>query len=144
MISTEIICELTSESDWIEAYPILKVLRRDLDQQIFLSTRENYLSNNLTLFGLRVDGELQALAGVALYPHLSRQIDCWVHDIVTNESSQSKGYGRKLMQHIEKWAEQKGCSRVSVHTRVERKDSQRFYQEKLGYSNNAIVYSKEL
>jgi GNAT superfamily N-acetyltransferase len=139
----EEIVELLSEAEWCEAFPILQSLRHELEESALLRQREHFLQQNLTLFGLRVEQELVAVAGAHLYPHLSRGIDCWVHDLVTKESKRSLGYGKKLMRHIEGWARAHGCSRICVHTRLGRKDAQRFYEGKLGYPPSALVYYQE-
>lgn len=140
----EEIIELRSEAEWREAFPLLHSLRSDLDESIFLQRREQILSHNFTLLGLRVENELVAVAGVDLYPHLSRGVDCWVHDLVTKEGKRSRGYGQTIMRYIESWAKERGCSRVCVHTRIHRKEAQRFYETKLGYPSSAIVYYREV
>lgn len=136
--------ELSSQQEWQSAYPILKSLRADLIEKDFLKKREDFIRSGYTLFGLFSDTELVAVAGADLYPHLSRGIDCWVHDLATKEEQRSKGFGKELMRYIEKWAKEKGCSRLCVHTRVERTEAQKFYQNKLGYQQAALVYYQDL
>lgn len=143
-ISEEQIVELCTEAEWREAFPILYSLRSDLSEEDLVRRREKFIANGFTLFGVRVAGELMAVAGVDLYPHLSRGIDCWVHDLVTKESGRSRGLGAKLMRHIEQWAKSQGCSRICVHTRLHRKDAQRFYENKLGYAPSALVYYQDV
>lgn len=144
MIKTEEIKELHSNTDWQKAYPILKTLRADLIEDHFLSNRESLISNGYTLIGLFDSGELISVAGVDLYPHITRGIDCWIHDLATKENLRSNGYGKRLMQYIENWAKSKGCSRLCVHTRVEKISAQNFYEQKLNYKKSAITYYKEL
>ena len=140
----EKIVELRSEAEWREAFPILQSLRSELTEVDLLRRRDEFLADKFTLFGLRLSQELVAVAGADLYPHLSRGTDCWVHDLVTKESVRSKGYGEKLMRHIERWAKDHGCTRICVHTRLGREDAQRFYETKLGYPRSAVVYYQDI
>lgn len=140
----EEIFELETEDQWREAFPVLQTLRTSLTEEEFLKRRESMLTDGYHLFGLTHQGKLVAVASADLYPHITKDKNCWVHDLATAESERSKGFGAKLMRHLEQWAKDQGCSRLCVHTRLERQAAQRFYEEKLGYPKTAVVYYQDL
>ncbi len=136
--------ELTTESEWLRAFPILCNLRIDLTEDKFLKQRDTLIKDGYHLFGLSDHEQLVAVASANIYPHVTKGKNCWVHDLVTIEGERSKGYGKKIMQGIEAWAKSKGCSRLSVHTRIKNERAQHFYEKKLGYLKTAVTYSHEL
>jgi len=136
--------ELKSENEWREGFPALNSLRSKLTESEFLKRRETLLNAGYRLFGLKTNGKIVAVASADLYPHVADGVNCWVHDLATVDGERSKGYGAKLMQNVERWAKQQGCTRLAVHTRVEREKAQNFYEQKLGYPKTAITYYKEL
>jgi GNAT superfamily N-acetyltransferase len=52
--------------------------------------------------------------------------------LVVDESRRGRGIGRLLMQTAERWAREKGCTRVRVRSNVIREGAHRFYQA-IGY-----------
>ena len=125
-----------------EALDILRLLRPDLDDDKVLEQRDLLMANGYRLFGLHKAGRIICVAGVVLHPHLIRGAEFWVHDLVTLEEERSKGYGKAMMQHLERVALESGCSRLLVHTRIEREQAQHFYERHMGFETYAIVYQK--
>ena len=124
----------------MQAFEILKELRPTLDRKRFLNLRQDMMARSYCLYGLYVDGELVCVAGFILQPHIERGTEFWVHDLVSKGGIRSKGYGLQLMQYLETIARDMGCSRLLVHTQNKRADAQRFYENKLGYSDYAVVF----
>lgn len=133
--------ELSSEEDWRQAWEVLYQLRPYLELEYFLTMRRDLRNRGYRLFGLFSFSRIVCVAGILIHPHVSREGDFWVHDLVTIEDERSKGHGKNMMRFLEDLAREAGCTRLSVHTRVSRKDAQRFYEDKLGYQQYAIVYS---
>ena len=129
----EEIFELSTETEWCEAFPVLNTLRKDLTELEFLLRRTRLIYDGYHLFGLRSEGGIVAVASVAFYPHVTKEKNCWVHDLATLESERSKGFGARLMRGLEAWAKAQGCAPLCVDTRLDRSEAQRFYKEKLGY-----------
>ena len=138
------IFELTTEQEWREAFECLRGLRPNLKLESFLTNRQNLIDRDYHLFGLMQDGRIVCVAGYVLQPHIERGVEFWLHDFATLETERSKGHGLKMISHLEKIAEQHGCKRLVLHTRLDRKLAQKFYESKAGYSQYALVYSKEL
>lgn len=138
------VVELMTGEEWKQAWPVLAELRKDLTLAGFLFQRQPLLSSGYRLFALFKDGEIVSVAGIVIHPHVTRQKDFWVHDLVTAEHARSKGYGLELMRFLEQLAADNGCTRLCVHTRAEREEARRFYEQKAGYKEYAIVYVQDL
>jgi len=68
----------------------------------------------------------------------------WVYDLVTDEAHRSKGYGARLLAHVEKQAGENGYGIVSLSSDLQRKDAHRFYEEKMDYDKVSYVFLKRL
>ncbi len=53
--------------------------------------------------------------------------------LVVDESCRGQGVGRRLMEHAEQWARDRGCRSVRLRSNVVRAEAHAFY-ERLGYS----------
>ncbi|MBM2812930.1 MAG: GCN5-related N-acetyltransferase, partial [Chloroflexi bacterium] len=64
-----------------------------------------------------------------------------VENVVVDESVRRKGMGRRLMEHAERVARERGCYKVSFTSNARRTDAHAFY-ERLGFSPSHRGYSK--
>jgi GNAT superfamily N-acetyltransferase len=55
-----------------------------------------------------------------------------VWGLVVDEAHRGRGIGKRLMEHAEGWARERGFQDVSLRTNIIRKDTHRFYRS-LGY-----------
>lgn len=136
------IFELESEEQWREALPVLRELRPDLEITKTLNARESLLTRGYKLYGLVQDGRFVCVAGVVVSPHITRGNDFWVHDLATLSEVRSQGHGEAMMRFLEGEAYALGCSRLSVHTRLNRDRAQNFYENHLKYERYAVVFQK--
>jgi GNAT superfamily N-acetyltransferase len=62
-----------------------------------------------------------------------------------DEQYRGCGIGRFLLQHIERWAEEKGCDTILVRSNIIRTEAHLFYQ-RVGYENikQSKVFAKKL
>jgi GNAT superfamily N-acetyltransferase len=135
-------CELTEESEWREAHPVLQTLRPDLDLNAFLARRVELISQGYRLFGIRNQERIVSVAGVVTSPHITRGTELWIHDLATIREVQSRGFGTLLMQEIEKIAKHFGYSRVLVHSRIDNPNAHRFYETRAEFDKYAYVFTK--
>jgi GNAT superfamily N-acetyltransferase len=65
--------------------------------------------------------------------------------LVVDEQHRGCGIGRLLLQHIEQWAEEKGCDTILVRSNIVRTEAHLFYQ-KIGYKTmkQSKVFVKSL
>lgn len=138
------IFELKSEGEWREAYFCLLDLRPDLSLDHFLSQRESLIARDYHLMGLILEDKIVCVAGYVLQPHIERGTEFWLHDLVTLPTERSKGYGVCMMQYLERVAMDKGCTRLILHTRLERLRAQNFYKNIARYEEYGVAYKKIL
>lgn len=138
------ICELTKKEEWIAAFPLMKQLRPHLDLDTYLSLLEEMRPRGYRLFALEEDGQLLALAGVAVMANFYNGRYLFIYDLVTKAEERSKGYGAELVRYLEKFARDQGCHLVELTSGVQRKDAHRFYEEKMGYLRSSWVFRKKL
>lgn len=138
------ICELTKKEEWIAAFPLMKELRPHLDLDTYLSLLEEMRPRGYRLFALEEDGQLLALAGVAVMANFYNGRYLFIYDLVTKAEERSKGYGAELVRYLEKFARDQGCHLVELTSGVQRKDAHRFYEEKMGYLRSSWVFRKKL
>ena len=60
--------------------------------------------------------------------------------LVVGESHRGKGVGAKLLEKVEEWARQKGCSAVSARSNVIRHEAHKFYAAR-GYDQIKTQHS---
>jgi GNAT superfamily N-acetyltransferase len=65
--------------------------------------------------------------------------------LVVDEHHRGCGIGRLLLQHIEQWAEEKGCDTILVRSNIVRTEAHLFYQ-RIGYKTikQSKVFAKYL
>jgi len=91
-----------------------------------------------------VDGKVCGMIGAlayAMYEH--NDASGRILALVTLSSARRRGIGRALIASAEKDFAQKAITRVSLDTRLSRKDAQQFY-ESLGYERNGRRFVKQL
>lgn len=136
--------ELTKKEEWIEAFSLMKELRTHLDLDTYLSLLEEMRLQGYRLFALEENGRLVALAGAVVMTNLYNGRYLFIFDLVTKEEERSKGYGAKLLRHLEAFARARGCRLVELTSGIRRKDAHRFYEEKMGYTRSSWVFRKNL
>ncbi len=65
--------------------------------------------------------------------------------LVTDESVRSRGIGRALVAGAERWAAERGLSRIRVRSQVKRTDAHRFYlRENYTQLKTSVMFEKTL
>ena len=132
--------ELGSD-DLIHAFPLVKLLRNHLCLEQYLQLTTDMMKNGYKAYGLYQNGKIVSYAGFALLTNLYYGKHVWVYELVTDESSRSKGYGRLLLEKIEEYAEANGAKSVALSSRLDKTDAHRFY-EKYDYDKVSYVFKK--
>lgn len=137
--------DLSTEADWLEAYPVMKQLRNHLTPERFLElVKEAAATEGYRLAALYEEGKIVAVTGFMPMLTLYNGRFIWVCDLVTDSNERSKGYGEKLLIYVEKWAKDHGYDIISLSSGLQRQDAHRFYEDKMEYEKKSFVFLKEL
>jgi len=158
--------ELTTDTEWDAAVPLLGQLWSDADPAFIRSWREE---DDYRLFGLYVgddgvddadgtngaDGAngangtsddpdtLVGVVGVSVQRVLHHRRHAWVHDLVVDEPRRSSGVGTELLAFVERWADERDCEYVALANRLDNEDALSFY-EAAGMERWGYVVEQEL
>ncbi|MCO7176230.1 GNAT family N-acetyltransferase [Sporolactobacillus kofuensis] len=137
--------ELKTVEEWKAAFPVIRQLRRTVNEDTYLELVNQASQNEgYHLMALIEQEQIVAVTGFMPMTTLYNGPSVWVCDLVTDEACRSKGYGKQLLDAVEQWAGAHGYSVISLSTGLQRQDAHRFYQEKMGYDKTSYVFRKEL
>lgn len=136
--------ELESESEWVDAFPVVEQLRTHLDEAQYLEYLERMTADGYRLFGLFSDGDLAAVAGVDISTNMYYGRHLWVFELVTDADHRSRGFGGQLFRYLVEWAEARGCEKVALSSGLQREDAHRFYEEHVEMERASYVYTLDL
>lgn len=142
--SITMINEIDLSQDWKRVFPLIHQLQPHLDEERFHSLVDEMIPQGYQMFGLYIEGEIVAVAGFSISCNLYFERHLWLHDLVTDSSERSKGYGKIILTYIEEYAKRKDCQSIALCSRFDRRDAHRFYVEKMGYEKISYVIKKRL
>ncbi|MFC4807812.1 GNAT family N-acetyltransferase [Paenibacillus sp. GCM10023250] len=132
--------ELTTESEWLEGFPVMKELRTHLCRRTYLEFLRTMTADGYRLFALYDGREIAALAGISIVTNFYFGKHVFVYDLVTKASGRSKGFGKKLLAQIHQYAKDNGCGAVALGSEMSNVDAHRFYEAKMGYEKAAYSF----
>jgi len=136
--------ELTTDADFRDAYAVMRELRTGLSLEAYLALLEPMRREGYRLIALRDQGEIMALAGIILLTNFYDGRHIYVYDLVTRSDARSRGYGERLLTHVEDLARAEGCTHVTLSSGMQRVDAHRFYESRMGYTRASYVFRKAL
>jgi len=140
-----LIKDLKNETEWKEAYPVMKQLRTHLDEEQFLQLVQEAKQKNDYKMAAWYDNEkLVAVTGFMPMITLYNGRFIWVCDLVTDSYGRSKGYGEALLDYVHKWSKENGYDIVSLSSGLQRVEAHRFYENKMEYDKVSYVFFKRL
>ncbi|TQR19163.1 GNAT family N-acetyltransferase [Psychrobacillus vulpis] len=142
--TTEKILELTTIEQWKKAFPIMKQLRTDLEEETYLALLNEMRKDGYRLFALISGDNIVSLAGLSFRVNFYSKRHVFIYDLVTDASSRSYGYGETLLNYIHQWSKENGAEYVALESGVQRIDAHRFYEEKLSYDKWCYSFRKTL
>jgi GNAT superfamily N-acetyltransferase len=138
------VIELTTPTQWREAFAVLSQLRDHVSEDAYLSKLEEMTKGGYRLLALYEGDDVVAVAGIGKGLNFYYGTYIWVFDLVTAEGHRSKGYGKALLEHIEALAREEGCETLALSSGLQREDAHRFYEEKMGYEKASYAFKKDL
>ena len=109
------------------AWDVMKQLRPHLDLEQFLNLYAEAREEGYRLVGLFDSQELKCVAGYRFMTMLVYGKSLYVDDLVTTENGRSSGYGRLMLQWLEREAMRLKCSELHLDSGVQRERAHRFY-----------------
>ena len=97
------------------------------------------------LFVVEAGGRIVGTAVLVIVPNLSHRGTRWatVENVVVDETMRGRGYGERLMAHLETAARRARCYKIVLTSNNHRTDAHRFY-ERIGYVATHRGYRREL
>lgn len=127
--------ELHSDSDILDVFPLMQVLRDRIAPQTFLGEVRRQQADGYRLIGGFVDGAPVVLAGIRRSHTLSRGEHLFVDDLVTEPAAQGAGHGRAMMRWVAQDAASQGLTRIYLDARITARD---FYA-RLGFTFHTSI-----
>lgn len=66
---------------------------------------------------------------------------CYLSSIITDGAYRKRGYGRKMMDHVKKLAQERDCGAIVLDSGIPRQEAHRFYE---GYGFEKVAHCYEL
>jgi len=128
------ICELSAEL----GYPSpLDTMQQRIDVLTSLTDHAIYVAI--------VGGGMAGWIHVAIVHHLQAESRAEIGGLVVGTQARSKGIGRELVAHAEKWALRQGVNSILVRSQIARQDAHRFYlREGYRQTKTSAVFTKVL
>lgn len=141
---TVTIKQLTSQQEWMEAYPVMAQLRTELTLEKYLLLLKEMARDGYMLFALYEHMQIVAVAGLSWRVNFYSERHIFVYDLVTDEKYRSRGYGEKLLQYLQQWGKDKGANYIALESGIQRTSAHRFYEDRLGYEKWCYSFRKAL
>jgi ribosomal protein S18 acetylase RimI-like enzyme len=127
--------ELHTDTEILEAYPLMKALRDRIAQETFLEEVRRQQAQGYRLLAGFQDGAPVVLAGVRRAHTLSRGAHLFVDDLVTDPALRGAGHGQAMMRWLARESAAEGVRRIYLDARITAKG---FY-EKLGFTFHTSI-----
>ncbi|PJO45560.1 GNAT family N-acetyltransferase [Lysinibacillus xylanilyticus] len=141
---TVTIKQLTSQQEWIEAYPVMAQLRTELTLEKYLLLLKEMTQDGYLLFALYENMQIVAVAGFSWRVNFYSERHIFVYDLVTDMKYRSRGYGEKLLNYLHQWGKENGAHYIALESGIQRTSAHRFYEDRLGYEKWCYSFRKAL
>lgn len=146
--NSTLIQELLESDSLLKAFPIVQQLRPHLNETAYLNFLKDMQKEGYRMFALCdtvIDAEkIIAVIGVIQLTNLAYGKHLWVHDLITDVSHRSKGYGEILLSFINNLAKKNGCAVVALSSGFQRIGAHKFYEEKMHFAKTSYVFKKAI
>lgn len=119
--------ELLTDSDLLNAFPVLKELRPALTPTALVNAFPAQRAEGYRLFAAVDDDKIVACIGWRLLTTLSSGRTLYVDDLVTAPAQRHKGHARALLEAALEAAREAGCRSLSLDSGHQRFDAHRLY-----------------
>ena len=121
---------LETDQEIADAFPLMSALRDRIRAETFVAEIRRQQQDGYELIGGFDEGRLVTLAGIRRSHTLSRGEHLFVDDLVTDESSRGRGYGRETMAWLAAMARTERIPRIYLDSRL----TARGFYERVGFT----------
>ena len=133
----------TTEQDILKCFDVLKALRPHLEQETYLATVQEMITEGYQLAFIEEGGKAAAAIGFRYQQYLFNGKHFYIDDLSTLPESRGKGYGGMLLDHVAALAKEKGFKTITLDSGHQRYDAHRLYLNK-GFLITAHHFVKAL
>lgn len=119
-VSVENIVELRVKHQYLEAYPLMKHLHSDLNQEEYLELLDQRLRDGYKFIALYHDTNIVAFACIIWRDDAYNQSYVFIKELLTDIHQRPSGLGYRLLRYINKWAMGSGASYISLDSWISR------------------------
>jgi len=124
-------------------YDVLVQLRPELTYKEFEDLIYDMRYMEYKMIGIIDKEKLITYAGVAVQTNLYHKRHLFVFDLVTDESSRGKGYGKMMLEYLTDYAKMGMCENIVLSSGFQREKAHGFY-EKNAYVKKSFLFVKSL
>jgi GNAT superfamily N-acetyltransferase len=137
--------DLKTKEEWLEVYPIMQQLRPHLSKEEYATRVERAVNlMNYRMFALYTKEKPVAVAGFVPRFSINQGDHVFVEDLVTDKEYRSLGYGKRLLEEVEKWGTDQGFGTISLTSGLQRENAHKFYSNKMNYKKSSYLFRKKL
>ncbi|MDH4944954.1 GNAT family N-acetyltransferase [Sulfurimonas sp. C5] len=125
------------------AWDVVKELRSALTYNEFEDLIYEMRDINYTMIGIFEKDKLITYAGVAVSTNLYHKRHLFVYELVTQNSFQSQGYGKMMIEYLHDYAKMAACENLVLSSGFARENAHRFYENN-GFEKKSFVFVKAI
>ena len=120
--------KMLSDSDVLATYPVMKQLRTHVGEQEYVErVKRQKAAAGYEVAAVIDDGQVRCVAGYRISECLSWGKFLYVDDLVSDQNTRSKNYGKQMMDWLLAEARKHGCQELHLDSGVQRHGAHRFY-----------------
>jgi GNAT superfamily N-acetyltransferase len=116
-----------SNNEIADCFQVMKQLRPELTEKFFVPLVRELMQEGYQVAFLQDENKVVCVAGFKISNSLSIGKNLYIDDLSTLNSSQSKGYGRQMMNWLRKLAKKEDCNYLHLDSNVTRYRAHKFY-----------------
>jgi len=132
-----------SDQDIANCFAVIKELRPHLKQENFVETIRYMEEEGYRLVFIEDNNEVVSVAGYRISTCLFKGKNLYIDDLVTANKARSKGYGERLITHLQEKAVNEKCHFYCLDSGTHRGEAHKFYFTQ-GFTIASYHFSKQL
>ncbi len=135
--------EVVSDEEVTSTFPVMCQLRSHLGEEGYVKRIRGERKGGYRLAAVVEEGQVRCVAEFRVQNYLYCGKHLYVADLVTDEGSRSKSYGKLMLDWLVGEAKRNGCGQFHLGSGVQRHDTHRFYFRE-GMKISSYHFSKTL